>query len=365
MERKDCDRRDVQQESKPTGAAMGIACMWVLFSAPSWGWAQTIRLCPAAVVTSDQVKVVDVAQLEGMSPDQVSQIGEMVVVSSPSAGQSAMVTLAELRSALSQARLNLAEISLKGVTQCCVHRPVQEEAESQRVRSEQDEKENRTLRGQIRRTLEERLTDRSGRLELSFGANAKDLLELSGPEYTFDIHPETSRVLGRIGLRVAVRRGQEPPQIEEVIVEAVQMREVFVAANTINRGQIITRQCLTTQERAFRDVEDDALSHASAVIGQQAKNCIHTGEMITAKDLTSQVLVRRGELVDVVVDRGGFKIRSVGRAMDKGILGDVIEVRNEASQKMFRGRIVGLQQVEPLVENGPQVAGSEKTGKQS
>jgi flagella basal body P-ring formation protein FlgA len=93
------------------------------------------------------------------------------------------------------------------------------------------------------------------------------------------------------------------------------------------------------------------ITDAEALIDQQAKRMIPPGTLITADMLEPLPLVKRGQLVTVLYNRGGLEIKLVGKVMQNGYRNDVVQVRNERSKEVFRAKVIGAGQV--LVEGCP------------
>lgn len=69
-----------------------------------------------------------------------------------------------------------------------------------------------------------------------------------------------------------------------------------------------------------------------AAIGKEARVMIHTGSVILSAHLQPPALVERNELVEMRYVRGPLFIRSEGRALDRGALGERVRVMNLSSR---------------------------------
>ncbi|MEM7672605.1 MAG: flagellar basal body P-ring formation chaperone FlgA [Verrucomicrobiota bacterium] len=61
---------------------------------------------------------------------------------------------------------------------------------------------------------------------------------------------------------------------------------------------------------------------------------------LTWRDLSVRPHVRRGDAVDVLIKQGAMEISMRGTALENGIAGDLITIRNTSSNKNFQARIV-------------------------
>lgn len=118
-----------------------------------------------------------------------------------------------------------------------------------------------------------------------------------------------------------------------VSAEVILLKAVVVARGPINQGQTITVRDVKLEERRFDGTEQIGLSDVSAVVGQQSKRFIRQGEMLDVRAIESKPIIRRGEVVKIIVSGGGVEIRTSGQAQAAGALGDVIAVRRDGSRR--------------------------------
>ncbi len=85
--------------------------------------AETIRMLRVAVVTDDVIRLSDVAELIGFEAAQAQAIGDLRVAPAPPPGARRGIEQSKVRDVLRAARVNLAVVSLKGVTRTEVSRP--------------------------------------------------------------------------------------------------------------------------------------------------------------------------------------------------------------------------------------------------
>ena len=363
MKRKDCDnqligpRRPVRLWPVTAGCVLVLCCALQV-------QAGSIRLHSKALIDHDPIRLGDLVLLEGFSADQTALLKELVVSDAPGSGQDKIVTLTEVRSQLLAAGTNMAEVCLKGASRCIVRRPTElpvlsEDKPNSLPVSGSGE---RTLRSHIAKFIEERLVDYGGSVALDFERATAPLLMLSEPEYTFDIETRTSRRLGNIQLLVTIGHGQGQPKTHRVPVSASLKKEVVVALNSIIRGRIIARSDVMLEERVFTKLDKIGMTDPASVIGQEARRVLGVGEMLTSADIKSKILVKRNDLLSVRSINGGIAIESTATALLDGALGDIIEVRNEASEKTFWARVTGLRQAEALAGPGNYAAAARRDG---
>lgn len=348
MTRKDCDRtKGIANRTTVQRAAIVALLAWA-----SPALAGSVSLWREAVVTDDDVRIADVCRLEGLDAATAGSIGDLVVRESPQVGGSIIVTVDEVRRALADGGANLATIVLKGAAHCDVTRPKRVESRlpadgadaSSRgaARSSRQEKPTRTLRDAIEAFLQDDLGVQGATVHVQFGRTTGGLLELSEPEYTFDIKRSTGRKLGLVGLNVTVVSGSEPVQEVPVLVEVSFTKPTVVAARAINVGATISPLDVRVVDMTFDQRDRVGAGDPDAIVGQRAKRFIPAGQIVSARDIEPVPLVKRGQVVSVHSQVGGVSIVTAAKALSSGTYGDAVELRTgERGARQFTGTVTG------------------------
>ena len=100
---------------------------------------------------------------------------------------------------------------------------------------------------------------------------------------------------------------------------------------------------------AAADANDTAgavLHSIDDVVGKETKRAISPGMPIPSELIRPQILVRRGELLRVLVRSAGIRIRAEALAKEDGGLGDLITVESIPGRKIYAARVSGEQEAE-------------------
>lgn len=140
-------------------------------------------------------------------------------------------------------------------------------------------------------------------------------------------------------VRVKVVSGGETI-IEGQLPLRVQLwREVWCAANQLERGQSLDRSMLTAQKtdvlRERTPIVAADIDPATLEISQP----VAAGKMLTRRDVAVRPLVRKGQVVDVFAKTGQLGVQMKALAMENGAAGDLIKLRNIESKKEFTGQV--------------------------
>lgn len=333
------------------------ALLLAAWCAPARG--DAIRLRPQATIDGNEVRLGDVAELEGTD---IEAHAMLVVAAIPTGRDKLELSMDALRRALREADVNLARVTFSGRLQCGVQRnaaapiPVGAEAaadSTHAVSSAPLPADGPT----VRTRLTDLLVDLAGaadieelRFEFTDAAGVLDR-PLDGDRY--ELHPLTTVIPGRVPVVVRRFEGASPVAAEETRVLAdVQRRySAVVAKHRITRGSTISANDVTI-EPVFLRGGPQPLTDPQAVIDQAASGTLRPGDALTAASVEAPRLVRRGDPLVVRCVVGNLMIRLTGTAMDDGGRDAVIRVRNTSSRDTFLARVLGPQEAE-LVRDNP------------
>jgi flagella basal body P-ring formation protein FlgA len=324
----------------PAAAIAGL----LLAAAPAG--AQSVRVWPSAVVSSDAVLLADIAELHGFDPAQAAHLAKAFVSTAPRAGGELLVHAGDIRAALVDAGANLSGLNVLGASRCRVARPrpipAAAPASTRRPRPLLARRSahpaaarpaGRTLEAIVREFIEARLPETGGRIEIRFSPASRGDLQLTDDGYRFQVRAEGPVKPGLVTLEVAATGAGQERRTLPLVAEVAVVREVVVARRVINRGETITGRHLKLEERRFTDGTAVGLTDLTAALGQQARQMVRAGDMLKPADVESRPLIRRGDAVTLWLKRGGLVIKTGGRARQDGRLGDRIDVARDGSRR--------------------------------
>jgi flagellar basal body P-ring formation protein FlgA len=123
------------------------------------------------------------------------------------------------------------------------------------------------------------------------------------------------------------------------------LADSLVATRTIRAQTILGPEDITLVAAAI----PGALTATDAAIGLEARVAIYAGRPIFANAIGPAAIIERNQLVTLIFTRGGLTIAAEGRALDRGGVGDRVQVMNLASRNTLSGLIApdGTVQVLP------------------
>ena len=356
MIRKECD----SVTSQACTAILAVCC--ALCTCARTDATETIYLSRSVAVTGDQITLGHICHFSQSDSIARRPLESAIVKSAPNNGESLFVTTADVRRTLQRNGVNLANVLLTGATKCEVSRSLDAAANPAYGRQgagnlngapsttstvHADEIAETVLLDRVRRAFAERLMRYGGKAEIRIGLSGKKGFVPPQEEYTIAIRVRGDRWTGRmIRAQVDVFVGAEKVRTVPVVVSATITKEVVVARRTINQKSKIREEDLDTAERTYDDPAAIPTATMDAVVGRQAKRFIRVGQSLRLADLETVPVIKRGEIVDVFSLAAGVEVRSVGKAMGNGGIGDVIEIQTGARRRDRLSAVVtGVRQV--------------------
>jgi flagella basal body P-ring formation protein FlgA len=158
-------------------------------------------------------------------------------------------------------------------------------------------------------------------LQLTFDETDAALLNVATTNRTYTIAP-----LGRSDrqpLHVRVYEGDRLVVAKTVRVGVLVRRTVAAALTDIERQTTVTDAMVGSEERWLPPTT--SVVDRADVLGRVSKVKISAGKAIEAREITEQLVVRKGETVVVDCLSGGVVVRAQMRAKSDAKVGDVIE----------------------------------------
>jgi flagella basal body P-ring formation protein FlgA len=147
-------------------------------------------------------------------------------------------------------------------------------------------------------------------------------------------------------MRFLARCNDTPGWRYEYVVRARVTAMVAVAGAPVAPNETLTDAQVTIERRDISNIADPISSPQE--IGQMSRRMLRPGDILRAGQLSSPVLVKRGDSVMMVARREGIEVSTAGEALDAGAHGAVVRIRNAGSGQVVRMRVSGAGTVEPL-----------------
>ncbi len=283
-----------------------------------------------------------VVRLGDLVPDAPPEISGLVVADAPVPGGTAVLSLAEVRSALLRAGYMEYEVGSGRVT---VRRS------GRRVSRSRVERRLSALVG-------ERLDGTPVRVTLSgFRPFALPIVGAGGEvaDYRLSLI-DLDEERGRFQARLSFPDGFGGTRIRTLAGRYETMVEVPVLRRTVAAGEILRASDVVTRPVVARRLGRGMILDLRQIVGRAATRPLRANVPLRQGDVERPVLVRKGTLVTMQVRQGAMVLSALGKAMQDGALGDRILLLNPRTRRTVEGTVVAAGRVEIAVMRTAMVA---------
>lgn len=184
----------------------------------------------------------------------------------------------------------------------------------------------------------EHVRDR-GELELRF---VRPWTPVQIPDETLQLRvldiPNTG-VSSQFIVRCELRAGEELVGNWQINVNAKVWKDVLVARSGLLRGQALSSADIGSERRDALAVRDSLASLPADMSSYDIAENVSSGALITARSFKQRPIIRRGKTVDALVQDGKLQIVVKVEALEDGLPGQYVRVRNVKSRREFRGKV--------------------------
>jgi flagella basal body P-ring formation protein FlgA len=124
-----------------------------------------------------------------------------------------------------------------------------------------------------------------------------------------------------------------------VPVKQRRSQNVLVLTRGVAAGEAIPADAVQVETREAGRIAGAPLTAPVEASGRVARRTLPAGTVLTATDLAAPRLVRRGDQVSLVSERGGVTVRVAGRALGDAGENERVSVENLSSRKVLQGRV--------------------------
>lgn len=121
-----------------------------------------------------------------------------------------------------------------------------------------------------------------------------------------------------------------------VPVNIQRLATVYVAAQPIAKGEQITHTDIQQVSMDISNLRGSYLKTRPEIVGKISKRSISLGSVFNPRYLRLPVVIKKGDLVDIVAESQGLRIRMEGKAVNSGAKGQKIRVKNLSSKRIIQ-----------------------------
>lgn len=290
------------------------------FTAQAQGASASWPLANEAAVDSSGVYLKDV-----LSPALKETLPDVRIADAPAFGRATFITRAQLTDILSR---NAPEVV-----------PVWSGPERVRITRKVRRFDETELKELVTAELQrEHVRDR-GEIELRF---SRPFPAVTVPDEALTLRVldiPASGISPNFVVRCELRAGEELAGSWQIPVTARIWREVWVARSACLRGQTLSSADLGQERRDVLAAKDALAALPTELNNYDIAENLSGGALLTARSIKQRPIVRRGKMLDAQIQSGPLTILVKVEALEDGLPGQTVRVRNIKSRREFRGKV--------------------------
>ena len=132
---------------------------------------------------------------------------------------------------------------------------------------------------------------------------------------------------------------------ESIRVRIEILHEFVVSVKNLGRDSIIGAHDVSVQKKWVRSIPLNSVSGVDEVVGKLLLVSIRPNTELSRNMFKEVTAVKRGKMVQIVLDSGAINITTMGLSEEDGAEGSFVKVRNITSNKTIYARVVGESKV--------------------
>ncbi len=293
-----------------------------------------ISFAAKAEVPGDMIKIRDItSSITGQPQGVLDRLGDIVVGPAPAPGRTKVISAREINALLTFDNLGLEKLQARIPPRIVVARG------SNRITQEMMDRA-------FRDGVEENLPYAPDHVEV---VNVKTPREMILPPGDLEILPRisgSSRMPGRVTMNLDFMINGTLVESKRVSGLVKFFQSAVVSARPLPRGKVLEEDDLTVVRRQIRSSRNRYYEDPEQVVGMVVKRAILSGHPIKPDYIDERVLVKRGDRVTLVAQKGRLSITASGVIRDsKGILNDQVKVLNLTTKQEVYGQLVSADTV--------------------
>jgi flagella basal body P-ring formation protein FlgA len=333
----------------------GAAALAALCAATSTASAALIDLKDSAPVSTPLVRLGDVAIIRDASDAVVERLAAVTLFPAPPLGRSKTVEFDTIRTRLTSQGFNLSDLEFSGSSVVTVSgvRPGDDSAQGHSAAADLAQKRaEEVVVGAVRQYLHEK-APALGNVEIELKLTPRQVSLLSAAlSARVDISGGTEPWTGEQTLRAGFYDRQGQRTEFQVVCRVRPLPNVLVPTATLPKGHVVRPDDVTWKQQPVTASAVACLDRTELVVGQETRRTLRAGEPISAVDIRSVPLVRRGDIVTVVARSRGIVVRTDARSLGDGGLGQPIKLVSLDGRRELAARVSGYHEASVTMPEG-------------
>ena len=287
----------------------------------------TVTLKTFAKVYGNKIELGELARIQSSDESLRLALESVVVGTAPWPGNIKVMELGRIKMRLRQRNIDTALIEFEGPA-------------SIQVMSRFNEVKGERILDVARDYIFEQMPWNPDDVQLDFARMPKNV---QVPDVEYDFVPSilsAHAYKGNIQISVGIRINDQTFLTIPVVARLRVFQEVVVAKRKIYRNEAISADDVWIRKKEITRLNQNAIHDIEDVLNKRATRVIPANKILTENVVDDPYLIRRGDVVSILIENEYLEIKTIGKAEQSGRSGDVIRVSNSRSKKVLFGTVV-------------------------
>ncbi len=306
---------------------LAFAAILGLKATPAVAEMTTVRVQEQVEINNNEVLLGQIASIEGNDSQLIQQLKEIVISKAPVAGKTRQYELRHFQKRLEQHGMDMTTVRLQVPRRVLITRSYVEIDKP---------KIEKIITDYIMQN-----TPRDNGMVRIKAVHVPDKVILPKGRIAYKVKASRRRqLMGNCSLAVDFSVNGHTKKRIWATAQVEVLGTVVVTRKPLGRYKPITEDDIILQTMDLANLPSNVLTDPDAVLGKRTKRAIGVQTPLRADVIELPPLVKRGDLVTIIVESEGLKVTARGLVKKKGRLGERIPVVNVDSKKVLYARVV-------------------------
>jgi flagella basal body P-ring formation protein FlgA len=195
------------------------------------------------------------------------------------------------------------------------------------------------MRQMLSATLQNDQVRQRGELEIRFVRSWGPITVPDEPLALRIVDLPNTGISGQFIVRCELKAGEEIVGNWQINLNAKIWRDVWVARSALMRGQTLISADIGQERRDLLTCKEAMTTLPAEMSAYDIAESLTGGTILTARSLMQRPIIKRGKTLDALVKDGPLQILVKVEALEDGLPGQILRVRNLKSRHEFRGKV--------------------------
>jgi flagella basal body P-ring formation protein FlgA len=201
------------------------------------------------------------------------------------------------------------------------------------------------LRSLLTQELQSEHVKDRGDLELAFTRPWTSMVVVDDPVAVKVLELPLLGVTSSFVCRFELMVGNQSAGVFQQPMKATVWRDVYVAKSSLTRGTLLRDADVGTEKRDILTLREGLTSLPLNDPNIELRENVQAGTPLTQQMFRLRAIIKRGKLVEATVQDDTMTISMRAEALEDGVRGQVVRLRNPVSRREFKGKVQDEQTV--------------------